>query len=113
VTLDGATVARIRDLRVSGLTHREIASQLEAEGVATAQGGRWQGATVRAVLLRTGGDPRPASRWPSPEGGLVGADRVELRLRVIDVAVPSRPQSPARLSLSRGAVRTSPRPWSL
>jgi DNA invertase Pin-like site-specific DNA recombinase len=45
---------RIRRDRSQGRSLREIAAQLDAEGVPTAQGGRrWYASTVRAVLHRT------------------------------------------------------------
>lgn len=39
----------IRVLRESGLSWARIANRLTAEGVPTAQGGRWHGATVRKI----------------------------------------------------------------
>lgn len=49
--LADATVARIRSERENGATYRAIAERLNADGVATAQGGTWHAATVRKVLL--------------------------------------------------------------
>jgi hypothetical protein len=47
-------VTRIRNERASGKSLGEIARQLNAEGVHTAQGGRaWWPSTVRAVLVRS------------------------------------------------------------
>lgn len=43
------TVEMIRDLREQGFTYRAIAERLEADGVPTAQGGRWRGGTVRYI----------------------------------------------------------------
>jgi DNA invertase Pin-like site-specific DNA recombinase len=45
------TLRMIRVLRRAGQSYQGIADTLTAEGVATAQGGRWHGATVRKVLL--------------------------------------------------------------
>jgi DNA invertase Pin-like site-specific DNA recombinase len=50
-TLTAEVVARIVELRKSGLSLERIADQLTGEGVPTAQGGaRWYGATVAKVL---------------------------------------------------------------
>ena len=52
--ISGDVVARIRSERASGKSFGEIARQLNAEGVQTAQGGRaWWPSTVRAVLVRS------------------------------------------------------------
>jgi hypothetical protein len=52
--LDPALVARIRSEYASGRSLGEIARRLNADGVATAQGGRqWWPSTVRAVLVRS------------------------------------------------------------
>ena len=45
-------VERIESLYRGGMGLRAIARLLAAEGVPTAHGGRWEGATVRAILLR-------------------------------------------------------------
>ena len=48
-------VARIRDEHAQGKSLRAIASDLNADGVPTAQGGRqWWPSTARAVLIRQG-----------------------------------------------------------
>lgn len=47
------TVARMHELRRSGLTYAAIADALTAEGRRTKNGGRWWAATVRGVLLRS------------------------------------------------------------
>lgn len=47
------TLRLIRILRESGKSYAAIAWALEREGVATAQGGRWQAATVRKLALRS------------------------------------------------------------
>src|SRR5262249_55878298 len=48
-------VERIRRARASGLSLREVADRLNAEGTPTAQGGaRWWPSTVRSVLSRSG-----------------------------------------------------------
>jgi DNA invertase Pin-like site-specific DNA recombinase len=51
-TLDDRTVSRIRRERKRGKTLAAIAEGLAADQVATAHGGRWHAATVRAVLAR-------------------------------------------------------------
>jgi DNA invertase Pin-like site-specific DNA recombinase len=48
--LPAETVARMISLRAEGLTLRAIAETLTAEGIPTARGGKWEAATVRAVL---------------------------------------------------------------
>jgi DNA invertase Pin-like site-specific DNA recombinase len=48
--LPAETVKRMIDLRGEGLTLRAIAETLTAEGIPTARGGKWEAATVRAVL---------------------------------------------------------------
>ena len=53
-TIPNEIVARIRDERASGKSLGEIARQLNADGVETAQRGReWWPSTVRAVLVRS------------------------------------------------------------
>ena len=52
-TLDPRTVSRIRRERKRGKTLAAIAKGLTADQVPTAHGGRWQAATVRAVLARS------------------------------------------------------------
>jgi hypothetical protein len=53
-TIPNEIVARIRDERASGKSLGEIARQLNADGVKTAQRGReWWPSTVRAVLARS------------------------------------------------------------
>jgi site-specific DNA recombinase len=47
-----ASVARIVALRSDGVSMREIAAVLTAEGYATKKGGRWHASTVHAVLAR-------------------------------------------------------------
>lgn len=49
-SLPAQTVARIRRLRARGLSLRQIARELEQQGVETAQGGRWHAGTVAYVL---------------------------------------------------------------
>jgi site-specific DNA recombinase len=51
--LEGAAVARIRELAASGLGLRAIARALADEGVPTLKGGKWAAETVRGVLART------------------------------------------------------------
>lgn len=56
--LPGVTVARIRAERAAGATLKAIADGLNADGVATGQGGRrWYPSSVRAVL-RARADPQ-------------------------------------------------------
>jgi hypothetical protein len=53
--LPGQVVQRIQAAHVAGLSLGEIARELDADAVLTAQGGRrWWPSTVRAVLSRTG-----------------------------------------------------------
>ena len=49
---DEKTIARIRELRASGLALRDIAATMTAEGFATARGGAWGAETVRLILAR-------------------------------------------------------------
>lgn len=51
---DAATIARMTELRQAGSSYAAIASTLTAERFATKKGGRWDGATVRKVLMREG-----------------------------------------------------------
>lgn len=46
------TLALIRSLRLAGLSWQKIADALEAQGIPTAQGGRWHAATVRNLHAR-------------------------------------------------------------
>jgi DNA invertase Pin-like site-specific DNA recombinase len=46
---------RVRELRGQGLSLRQVAAVLAADGVRTVKGGAWTAAAVRAVLLRAGG----------------------------------------------------------
>jgi hypothetical protein len=48
--MEQETLARIHDLRESGLGYLKIANTLNAEARATKKGGAWQGASVRSVL---------------------------------------------------------------
>lgn len=48
--LPQSTIDRIVSLRSQGVTLQAIANTLKAEGIATARGGVWQPATVKAVL---------------------------------------------------------------
>lgn len=48
--IEPATLQLIRVLRDAGKSYAAIADALAAEGVPTAQGGRWHGATVRKLL---------------------------------------------------------------
>lgn len=49
---EAATVARITELRREGLSLRQIAAQLDQEGLRTKRGGRWHPPTVARVLER-------------------------------------------------------------
>jgi DNA invertase Pin-like site-specific DNA recombinase len=51
---EGPALERMRALRASGLSFREVAATLTADGVATLKGGGWAGETVRRILRRTG-----------------------------------------------------------
>jgi len=46
------TLRLIRILRESGKSYASIAASLEREGIATAQGGKWQAATIRKLSMR-------------------------------------------------------------
>jgi hypothetical protein len=59
-----SAIARMAAWRASGASYREICRRLDAEGVATKEGGSWRPATVRRILLRTAA-PAPA---PGPGG---------------------------------------------
>lgn len=52
--VDPETLRLIRILRDSGRSWQGIADALDAEGIATAQGGQWHGATVRKLYQRAG-----------------------------------------------------------
>jgi DNA invertase Pin-like site-specific DNA recombinase len=47
-----ATVTTMRSLRERGYTFREIVVRLNANGVPTKRGGKWEPSTVRSILLR-------------------------------------------------------------
>ncbi len=46
------TVSRVLDLRREGVSFREIAASLSAEGRPSKRGGRWAPATVRKIVMR-------------------------------------------------------------
>ena len=48
--LPAETISTIVELRSQGLTLRAIAGDLTAQGIPTARGGKWEAATVKAVL---------------------------------------------------------------
>ena len=50
--VDDETKRLIRVLRDSGLSWARIAGRLAGEGVPTAQGGKWHGATVRKIYMQ-------------------------------------------------------------
>ena len=49
---DEATIARAVALKAEGLTLRQVAEQLTAEGFQTLKGGRWEAMTVKRLLDR-------------------------------------------------------------
>jgi site-specific DNA recombinase len=49
---DRSAIARMLELRAAGSTYASIASCLASEAYQTLRGGKWDGATVRKVLLR-------------------------------------------------------------
>jgi DNA invertase Pin-like site-specific DNA recombinase len=55
-TEERATVGRIRELRTSGASLREIAARLTEEGCRTKRGGDWHPATVGLIVKRLEGD---------------------------------------------------------
>jgi hypothetical protein len=50
---DAETFAWMQEQRARGYSYEEIAEALNAAEIPTARGGRWQGNTVRRILLRT------------------------------------------------------------
>jgi DNA invertase Pin-like site-specific DNA recombinase len=52
VAIGGGTVARISELRDSGLSYAKVAAQLEAEDIPTPRGGDWRASTVHSVINR-------------------------------------------------------------
>lgn len=52
VESETATLERVRELRHAGLSLREIAAHLAAEGHRTKRGGRWHAVTVAKLLRR-------------------------------------------------------------
>ena len=44
----------VRAKSARGLSQRQVAAELTAEGVRTARGGQWTAAAVRSVLMRAG-----------------------------------------------------------
>jgi site-specific DNA recombinase len=50
---DPETLAWMQAQRARGYSYDEIAEALNAAGMPTTRGGRWQGNTVRRILLRT------------------------------------------------------------
>ncbi len=51
---DKATIARAVALKADGLTLRQVAEALTAEGFQTLKGGRWEAMTVKRLLARVG-----------------------------------------------------------
>ncbi|MCW5871546.1 MAG: recombinase family protein [Candidatus Eremiobacteraeota bacterium] len=49
---DAATIVRTAELKAQGLTLRQVAEQLTAEGFQTLRGGRWEAMTVKRLLER-------------------------------------------------------------
>lgn len=56
----GAVLPIIDSLKAEGLGLRAIARELDRRGIATARGGTWATATVRAILLRRRPPPGPS-----------------------------------------------------
>jgi hypothetical protein len=54
-----SAIGRMAAWRASGASYREICRRLDADGVATKEGGSWRPATVRRILLRAGAAPAP------------------------------------------------------
>ena len=48
--LPAETISTIVELRSQGLTLRAIAGELTTQGIPTARGGKWEAATIKAVL---------------------------------------------------------------
>jgi hypothetical protein len=57
---DPAVLARMRELRTSGLSYRATADALNAAGIPPQLGARWYPNVVRRILLRTA--PKAARR---------------------------------------------------
>lgn len=51
---DEATIARAVALKAEGLTLRQVAEQLTADGFKTLKGGKWEAMTVKRLLARAG-----------------------------------------------------------
>lgn len=66
--VDDETLRLIRVLRESGKSYAAIAGALEREGIPTAQGGRWQAATVRKLALRGAPTSGPSRTARAPRG---------------------------------------------
>jgi site-specific DNA recombinase len=49
-------IARIRELHAAGMSLRQIARTLDAEGVRPRRGRRWQDRTVAKIVARLEGD---------------------------------------------------------
>ena len=61
-TIADNALARARRLQADGLTYRQIADRLNADGVPTGQGGAWHGATIyRALRSRAADTESPPS----------------------------------------------------
>jgi site-specific DNA recombinase len=50
-----SAIARMAAWRASGASYREVCRRLDEAGVPTKEGGAWRPATVRRILLRSGG----------------------------------------------------------
>lgn len=55
------TIERMRELRCAGMSLRQIARKLVAESRSTKRGGRWEAATVGAILKRVRKNPPAAT----------------------------------------------------
>jgi len=90
-------VARVKRERAKGRTLREIADRLNADGVPTAQGGRWWPGTVRLLLAREPLDTLPPdpslSRLLPPDEDPEDPDPTFAQPRR-PIAKPSTGQSP-------------------
>ena len=64
-TVSGQTIARIVELRESGMAWRTVANQLNADKVPTGQGGTWAANTARRLYERNLEKVIPDSRKAS------------------------------------------------
>jgi hypothetical protein len=57
----GGTPGAYADRALTGMSHRKMAAEPNAQGVATPAGGQWHAATGKRVLKRSGAAPRRIS----------------------------------------------------